>query len=83
MCSGAASADLPSMTSEEGAAIEADGVTRASLSGRARHLAGSPSLTQIVRRPGVEPGRPKTPVPKTGAAANYATSALTPVKGRE
>ena len=28
-----------------------------------------------VRRAGVEPARPKTPVPETGAATSYATSA--------
>jgi hypothetical protein len=32
---------------------------------------------QSVRREGVEPSRPKAPVPGTGAAASYATSALT------
>jgi hypothetical protein len=55
----------------EGGRLERHGMTRASLSGRARPLAGSPS----VRREGVEPSRPKAPVPGTGAAASYATSA--------
>jgi hypothetical protein len=36
---------------------------------------------QIVRRPGVEPGRPKTHAPEACAAASYATSSLTPVVG--
>jgi hypothetical protein len=73
------------------------GVTRAVVSGDARHpvrftlrwaLGGDRRTAryaqtgaavipppQSVRREGVEPSRPKAPVPGTGAAASYATSA--------
>jgi hypothetical protein len=63
----------------EGGRLERHGITRASASNGARRLAGSPSK---VRRAGVEPARPKAPVPGTGAAANYATSALRPQEAR-
>ena len=51
----------------EGGALEAHGVNRASLSGRARPLAGSPS----VRRAGLEPARLSALVPGTSVSACF------------
>jgi hypothetical protein len=59
--------------SEEGGLLESHGVTRASASNGARRAC--PVHLPRVRRAGVEPARPKTPVPGTGAATSYATSA--------
>jgi hypothetical protein len=71
---------LAGSSSEEGERLERYGVTRASASNGARSLIGSPSMQlasecQSVRRAGVEPARPKAPVPGTGVAASYTTSA--------